>query len=205
MLVANMREYFRESLQTSMRTTRTHLSDTAQAYLVNLLAEFARAERAFAGSDQGGPVFVDLLVRAQESEGEGETHEALKLYKHMGDSTLYLSGFFSESVEKRGNVDYYVSLGGSAYDAVARLMRPTAASSSALFAELAHRFKQLVDLLEAMSLHGDKSQKKGDAAVLALVERYQRTGSKEVLAALRAEGVVLRPGLDGFDDDDGVH
>ena len=201
MLVANMREYFRETLQASLKKAPVSLTDTAQVYLVNLLTEFARSETAFAGTDRGDqPVFVELMARAQESE----PHEALRIYKHMGDSSLYLSGFFGESALKKAvSVDYYVSMGGSAYDAVARLMRPTAATSSALFSELASNFPELVELLAAMSLHGEQSRKLDDAAVLGLVDRYRRTGSREVLQALKNQGVVLRPGVDS--DDDLVH
>ena len=83
--------------------------------------------------------------------------------------------FRSESVERSSvPVDYYVAMGGSAYDAVARMMRPTAATSSALFSELADRFEDLVELLCAMSLHGEKSRKLDDARVLGLVDRYRR-------------------------------
>jgi hypothetical protein len=191
-----MREYFREVLATAMKRSSVRLSDTAQVYLVNLLAEFMRVENAFAGTDPGErPVLVDLLQRAQDAEPQ----EAVRIYKHMGDSSLYLSGFFTEAVED--NVEYYVSMGGTAYGAVAGLMRPTAASSSALFAELSDRFRELVDLLIAISLHGDKTAGQSDAKVLALVERYQRTGDARVLEALRAQGVVLRP----IDEDPGIN
>jgi hypothetical protein len=204
MLVGNMREYFRESLQDSLRKRGVQLSDTAQFYVVNLLTEFARSDNAFAGTDRGEkPVLADLLVRAQESD----PHEAVRLYKHMGDSSLYLSGFFPGAVERGAtSVSYYVSVGGSAYDAVARLVRPTAATSSALFAELAERFKELVELLCAMSLHGERSRRLEDGDVLSLVDRYRRATSpaeqREVAEALRSQGVVLRPGIDG---DDVVH
>ena len=201
MLVANMREYFRETLQQSLKESGTSLSETAQVYIVNLLAEFARSENVFAGTDRGErPVLVELMARAQESEPV----EALRIYKHMGDSSLYLTGFFKDSMTDQAvSVDYYVSMGGTAYDAVARLMRPTAATSSALFAELANRFADLVELLCAMSLHGERSRKLDDASVLGLVDRYRRTGSREILGALKKQGVVLRPGLE--DDDDLVH
>jgi hypothetical protein len=200
MLVANMREYFRETLQRTLQQRRLALTDTAQAYLVNLLTEFARSENVFAGTERGEQFgFVDLLQRAQESQPT----EALRIYKHMGDSSLYLTGFFAESVERRAvPVDYYVSMGGSAYDAVARLMRPTAATSSALFSELSARFEDLVELLCAMSLQGERTRKLDDARVLGLVDRYRRTGRREVLEALKAQGIVLRP-ID--DDDDVVH
>lgn len=204
MLVGSMREYFRESLQDSLRKRGLSLSDTAQVYVVNLLTEFARSDAAFAGTDRGEkPVLADLLVRAQESDPV----EAIRLYKHMGDSSLYLSGFFPGAVERGPtSVDYYVSVGGSAYDAVSRMVRSTAATSSALYAELADRFRELVELLCAMSLHGERSRKLDDAEVLSLVDRYRRASSpaeqREVADTLRAQGVVLRPGVDG---DDVIH
>ena len=188
-----MREFFRENLTEALKKTSTKLTDTAQVYLVNLLVEFMRAENVYAGVDPGErPILVDLFQRAQEAEPQ----EAVRIYKHMGDQSLYLTGFFTEAVEGVG-VDYYVSMGGSAYASVAGLMRPTAATSSALFAELSDRFRELVDLLIAMSL----GQPKGDARVLGLVERYERTGDKLVLDALKASGIVLRPGVDDDDRD----
>lgn len=196
----SMREYFRESLGNALKKTSLRLSDTAQVYLVNLLVEFMRSENVYAGTDPGErPVLADLFSRAREAEPT----EAVRIYKHMGDSSLYLTGFFTEAVENVG-VDYYVSMGGSAYASVAGLMRPTAASSSALFAELSDRFRELVELLTAMSLdpsgRGESTRGFDDARVLGLVERYQRTGDKKVLDTLRAQGIVLRPGID--DDSD---
>ena len=112
MLVGSMREYFRETLQDSLRKKGLALSHTAQVYVVNLLTEFARSDHAFAGTDRGErPILAELMARAQDSE----PHEALRLYKHMGDSSLYLSGFFPGAVERGPtSVDYYVSVGGSA-------------------------------------------------------------------------------------------
>lgn len=205
MLVGSMREYFRETLQHSMQKKGLALSDTAQVYVVNLLTEFARSEHAFSGTDRGErPILADLLARAKDSEPQ----EALRLYKHMGDSSLYLSGFFPGAVDRGPtSVDYYVSVGGSAYDAVARMVRPSAAVSSALFAELADRFRELVELLCAMSLHGDKTRKLQDTEVLGLVDRYRRASTpaeqREVSDTLKRQGVVLRPGVDS--DDDLIH
>ena len=142
------------------------------------------------------------MARAQQAEPA----EAVRLYKHMGDSSLYMTGFFPAAVERGSvSVDYWVSMGGTAYDAVARLVRPTAATSSALFSELADRFGDLVELLCAMSLHGEKSRRLDDSEVLGLVDRYRHAvhpgEQREVLDTLKRQGVVLRPGLD---DDDGL-
>ncbi len=197
---ASMRDYFRETLTLAMRKRSVRLSETAQAYVVNLCAELSRAENLFAGTEHGErPALVDLLARAQDAE----PHEALRIYKHMGDSSLVLTGFFRESVEDTVGVEYYVSMGGGAYANVAGLMRPTAASSSALFAELSDRFRELVELLIAMSMQGDQTKGLDDVRVLELVERFERTGDPRALEALKATGIVLRPGVD--DDDHGVN
>lgn len=187
LISGSMREYFREALGTALKRSSLRLTDTAQVYLVNLLVEFMRAENVYAGTDKGEkPVLADLFSRARDAEPT----EAVRIYKHMGDSSLYLTGFFTEAVENVG-VDYYVSMGGSAYASVAGLMRPTAATSSALFAELSDRFRELVDLLSAMSLHAEKTSDVDDKRVLGLVERYARTGDKQLLEALRVQGIVL--------------
>lgn len=203
MLVSgSMREFFRDSLSAALKKSAVRLSDTAQVYLVNLLVEFMRSEAVYAGTDKGSDlVLADLFSRAQDAMQE-DPAEAVRIYKHMGDSSLYLTGFFSEGVD---SVDYYVSMGGSAYASVAGLIRPTAATSSALFAELSDRFPALVDLLTAMSLHAAPPT---DARVLSLVERFERTGDAKVLDALRQQGIVLRPGLadaEHDDDDTGVN
>lgn len=202
---SNMREYFREAVVTARQKTRVTMSEHAEAYVVHLLCEFARSENAWAGTDRGEkPAMAVLLSRAQEAD----PGEAVRIYKHMGDSSLYLSGFFQESVERASvNVEYYVSMGESAYASVAGLMRPMAATSSALFAELSDRFHELVELLIAVSLYGDTERSEAgppsDRKVLELLERYRRTGRPELLDALEALGVVLRPGL--HEGDDVVH
>jgi hypothetical protein len=184
MLVAagSMREFFRENLTEALKKTSTKLTDTAQVYLVNLLVDFMRAENVYAGVDPGErPVLVDLYQRAQEAEPQ----EAVRIFKHMGDQSLYLTGFFTEAVN---SVEYYVSMGGSAYASVAGLTRPS--TSSALFTELSDRFPQLVDLLNAMSLSAP-SDGPSSTKLLGLVDRFARTGDKKVLDALKSQGIVL--------------
>lgn len=199
MTSASMRDYFRDCLGQALRKSNVRISDTAQVYVVHLLSEFARSENAYAGTDAGEkPVLVELLSRAHEAEPQ----EAVRIYKHMGDSSLYQAGFFRESIERHGR-GYYVSMGGSAYASVADLVRTSAASTSALFHELSDRFAELVELLDAMSLHGAEPSALDDKKIFGLVERYKRTGDTAALETLKAHGIVLRPGVD--DDDRGIN
>ncbi len=196
----SIREYFREALGTAMKERSVPLTEQAQVYLVHLLCEFARADKAFAGTDHGeSPALALMLQRAQEAEPQ----EAVRIYKHMGDSSLYLTGFFADATAHAVvSRDYYLSMGETAYSSVASFLRSSAATSSALFAELADQFTRLVDLLAAVSLHGEKNsaEQLSDEKLLALVDRYRRTGNPELLEALKAHGVVLKPGVQGGND-----
>jgi hypothetical protein len=201
LLSGDIRGFFREAMTDAMRHTGVRLTDHAQVYVVHLMAEFSRAERAFAGADPGErPALAIMMSRAADAEPD----EALRIYKHLGDSSLVLSGYFPESIEKElVSRDYYAAMGENAYSSVAALCRPQAALSSVLFEELAERFRDLVELLEAMSISATKDAPLSDKKILELVERYQKTGNREILEALKGHGVVLRPGL-GSDDDE-VH
>lgn len=197
---ANMREYFREALRGARNKTGVALSEHAEVYLVGLLDEFARAEKVFAGTERGErPAMATLLSRAQDAT----PGEAVRIYKHMGDSSLYLTGFFAESVEREVvSRDYYVQMGGGAYGSVASLMRTTAATSSALFAELSDRFEELVALLAEVSLLGHEPDPQ-HPNVVELLDAYRRTGRAEILEKLEQAGVVLRPGMK--DDSEVIH
>ena len=69
-------------------------------------------------------------------------------YRHLGDVSLIVSGFFTPHVERERSlvgVDYYVQMGTSAYDAAATLAARS--GFSRLLNELATKFSKLVDVL----------------------------------------------------------
>jgi len=82
-------------------------------------------------------------------------------------------------------------------------MRTTAATSSALFAELSDRFGELVHLLAEVSFATGSEEPVSGERALELIDAYRRTGRPELLEKLEQLGVVLRPGMK--DDNDLVH
>lgn len=202
-LHTSIRSYFREALTDALQKKSVSLTDYAQVYIVNLLSEFARADNVYAGVDRHEKTsMVQLLIRAQEADPA----ESVRIYKHMGDSSLYFTGFFSDQ-RKHETVshEYYQSMGESAYRSVSALVRTQTAAGAALFAELADCFSALSDLLTSMSLYRGPEKKVdfADQELLSLFERYQRTGKKEFLDALQSRGILLRPSSQG--DDTQVH
>lgn len=157
LLTANSTQaYFREALDAAMRISHIHITESAQVYLVYLLHDFARTEKAFAGTDYGQKVSMsELLGRALGSD----PHEALAIYRHLGDTSLYLLGFFKTSHAQRiVSKSYYRDMGSLAYWHASHLSRPHAAHSAALFYELSERFSDMVRVIENIASYNDSGK-----------------------------------------------
>lgn len=180
MLIAtgNMQEYFKGALSLALERSRTDLSDEVQAYLVYLLADFARSDKVYAGVNRGEePVLVLLLERAMEAS----PGEANRIFKQIGDSTLYLLGFFGEKTRAAGvSSNYYFSMGGDAYLRLANNTKQT------VYHQLSDDFERLVCLLRQVSL-ADKTP--SPEQIMAWVQEYQDSGSAELKSLLIQNGV----------------
>lgn len=158
LVMANsMQAYFREALVSAMHISNLSFTESAQIYVVHLLNEFSRSERAFAGIDPGENISIaELLQRAQLADD----HEALRIYRHLGDSSLYLLGFFKESQKRRiVSLTYYKEMGAAAYSCASGLSRAYAVNSAILFQELSDRFGDMVTIFENIADYGNQSKK----------------------------------------------
>ncbi len=153
-LANSMQAYFREALVSAMRSSNLHFTESAQVYVVHLLNEFSRSERAFAGVDHGDTVTVaELMERALLAD----EHEALRIWRHLGDSSLYQLGFFKESKKGRMvSLTYYMDMGANAYSSASDLSRAYAINSAVLFQELSERFSDMVTVMENIAHYGGK-------------------------------------------------
>lgn len=151
----SMQAYFREALLAALRQSDLVVTEPAQVYMIHLLNEFSRSEVAFAGLDHGHkPNLVDMLERASLADDR----EALRIFRHLGDTSLYLLGFFKESNKGRlVSETYYRDMGSSAYSCASDLSRLYAAQNAAIFQELAENFGAMVTILEYVA-HYNKNQ-----------------------------------------------
>jgi len=157
LLTANSAQaYFREALDAAMRASHISVTESAQAYVVYLLNEFSRTEKAFAGTDYGQKVSMsELLERALLAD----SHESLTIFKHLGDTSLYLLGFFRNSrVQRIVSNSYYRDMGSQAYWHASHLSRVHAAHSSAIFYELSERFSDMVTVVENIASYSDSGK-----------------------------------------------
>jgi len=185
--VTDVREYFRESLLAVIRHQRVEVQPETELYLVDLLADFSATDQLFAPGE--GHVTPEPLALMLKQALESPAPERAARLRRMGDTALYVSGFFSDSLQRQlVDVDYYAAMGERAYDALGAMNRSRPLSR--VFQEMASKFLRLVDLLAEMS---ERALCTSNAGLLRLYERYVRTGSERLRLLLEARGMIGAP------------
>jgi hypothetical protein len=171
-------EYFKELVDSALVHQRIDANELTAYYIVQLLAGFL--ERRARGADDDMPLAIKL-GRALESGGRQQRAGL----REIGDLSLFVSGFFSDSLSRKlVDVDYYVNIGGYAYHALSRVESDTFA---AVFAELGDKFVGFVDVLSEVS---ERSACASNADLLRLYEKWLKTGSPRSGQLLVERGVV---------------
>ena len=178
-------EFFREQLERAMEHQKVSTSTFTEHYLVNLLSACVHGDRPRSepGSDET-PLAI-LYIRAVQSSRAERT----RLLRTMGDTALFVSGFFADSLShKLVDLGYYKAMGGRAY---ARLSREDAALGGGIgatvFSELSGRFSEFADVLAEVS---ETSRLSTNTSVLRLYERWVQTGSRRAAALLAERGIA---------------
>ena len=174
-------EYFKELVDGALARQRIAAGELTAFYVVHLLAGFLQRP---AEEDEAPLAFQ--LARALESGGAQQRTSL----KQIGDLTLFISGFFSDSLRRKlVDVDYYVSIGGFAYNALSRC---ETATFSPVFAELAEKFVDFVDVLSDVS---ERASCASNLDLLRLYEKWLKTRSRRSGQLLVERGVVLNPSV----------
>jgi hypothetical protein len=198
-----LESYFAGIVQQAVAERRVIVTDEAQFYLVRLLCEFMATERLYRLDADSGHRERDALALLLARAEDATPDERMRLLKRLGDSSLYISGFFGESLARSlVDVEYYISMGGSAYSklsAVVRVRR-VVGSTAAVYAELAEKFRQLVEVLARVSLQSDAGASTNES-LLKLYDLWLRTGSRCVADKLRARGLDPRTAIKNPDGD----
>src|SRR2546425_7497874 len=155
-------EYFKELVEGALARQRITAGELTAFYVVHLLAQFLQRP---AEEDEAPLGFQ--LARALESGGIQQRASL----KQIGDLSLFISGFFSDSLRRKlVDVDYYVSIGGFAYNTLGLHQGHTV---SPVFPELAGKIAHLVDVL---SEGGRRTSLAPHPGLLRLYETSLKTG-----------------------------
>ncbi len=180
-------EWFRELVWDALSHRRVRVQEVTEFYLVNLLAGFLEKEKLFV-EDPDGTVRVEPLALILLRALQGDRRERVRGLRRLGDTALFVSGFFGDSLARsRVDVDYYIAMGERAYGALAEHERRL----DGLFEELSSRFGVFVDLFAEIAELSDLRSNRG---LLRLYERFLLTRSERVARLLRERGVALFSG-----------
>jgi hypothetical protein len=169
-------EYFKDLVETAMQHQRLAAREMTSFYLVNLLAGFMH-RRNRQDNEPLGIRFAKALQAGGTLQRDG--------LREVGDRSLFISGFFSDSLNRSlVDVDYYITLGERAYGSLARQSDDTFAD---VFDELSEKFSGFVDVLSEVS---ERTALASNADLLRLYEKWLRTRSPRSGDLLAQRGIV---------------
>lgn len=166
--------FFYEVLSESLEAAKVKATEPAGWYLVSLMGEFTRAR------------LPDSPLGLRLAEAKlAPPAERMRALKEVGDTSLYVAGFFAESLSKKlVDVDYYVGLGRGAY---ADLAGQLSGSLTEVYRELADNFPGFVEVLAQVRRRVDFA----GADLMKLYEQWLRTRDAWIEKKLRALGVLV--------------
>jgi hypothetical protein len=175
-----VQEFFLGEVRDAMQDLRVETAAATERYLVDLLTSFSVSERI----QQLFEPLVTQLAKARSSSGP----ERANRMRDLGDTSLFVCGFFPDSFERRGlDRGYVVAMGGHAYLVVSEATKRWGdTSDGSVFVELGERFHEIARVVDEVR---ERTALCTDAAVVRLYERFRESGSPALLKRLHRRGV----------------
>lgn len=186
-LFVSSKDFFKENLTKGIHQRKLKLYPEVINYLSDLLEYFMLSDNLHnsdctEASSRRSKTLAELLLEAQLAE------HSIKfgMLKKLGERTLYVSGFFADSLNRSlVDLDYYKNMGSIAYFSLSDLVNET--KMSKVFHEIAIKFTEVTDLLTVIS---QESMVRNDQSILRLYEKYLQTGSELAKEKLTDLGVI---------------
>ena len=166
MTAALKQEPFKDYIKKELHLADSSLSCEVKNYLADLLYFYLRGDRFYEYQHDLGSDCEKTFVSLYGKIHSARTNEKIYLFKKMGDLSLYISGFFRSSIQKKVvDVSYYENMGQSAYGYLADCY----SSQSNVFQSLYQQFK---DLAENLFYIQKKSELRDNKNSIALYKEY---------------------------------
>jgi hypothetical protein len=185
--VRDVREFFRDALQSALGHQHLQVRDHTEHYIVNLLAMFSHTDALFEPGTERTQLKPLALLLAEAHDAPDDRHR-FRTLQRLGDVALFVAGFLAGSFSRRPvGIDYHIAMGGRAYGALAQApFHGAQRVLGGVFAELEDKFQPLVDALNEI---GEGAARHSPRDVLRLYELWHKTGSP------RAHRLLLKLGI----------
>ena len=182
----SIHDFFRELLSLAMENQRARVQHATELYLANLLSGFLGTGSLLVREDDGTLQRQPLALLLKEAlEGEGPARA--RALRRLGDTSLFVSGMFADSLSASlVDVDYAIAMGTRAYDALGEVAARHGRGERSLWDELSEKFSQLVEVLNEVS---ERTLASTNAGLLRIYEKWIKTGSPRVATLLSEHGV----------------
>jgi hypothetical protein len=180
-------DFFRDQVTNAAQSLQLRLNDDIEFYLVNLLCEFINPAQLNIDEDMAvlDTPLAFMLKKAIESTPDIQ----IKVYKRLGDTSLYFAGYFQDYFARKSfDVSYYINMGAAAYNQTSTLMRTHKNDRhfSQVYLSMAQDFRSLVNLVAEVS---ESTPLARNRDLLTTYNRWQHTQSGTLRKILEEEGI----------------
>jgi len=192
LFAASVHDFFRQILSLALENQRAGIQQATELYLANLLGGFVQTESLLFRDENGTLQQRPLALQLKDAMDAEETAARARLLRRLGDTSLFVSGMFGECLGRSAvDVDYYIEMGGRAYDALGDVAARRGVARS-LWDELSEKFSLLVEVLNEVA---ERTLFNSDMGLVRLYEKWMKTGSARVGVMLREQGVPAIVGV----------
>lgn len=185
-VIENTRSYFFASLQRALFARQIETLPTVEMYLVDILEKYMLTDNLFDESTSSGKKTRETLAEMMLRASAAGPRKRTELLRKLGDSALYISGFFGPSLQRKiVDIDYYINMGTTAYGVLAKEIEEDTFSKA--YNEIAYKFTDFVDVFTLMSQNHCKPN--GAEDVFRQIEVFSKTGSNLILEQLSEKGI----------------
>lgn len=176
-------QHFSEALKEALEQRKVRSFPHLETYLVHMLKHYLDSRNLF--NEDAPQTLAEMYLVAMNSE----TTRKKEIMKTLADRSLYLAGFFGDSLQKKlVDIDYYSEMGSAAYFNLANWTKEDHLSE--VYKTFSKRFIEFVEVLSYMS---EKSAVQADQNVLRLYDKYLKTGSEMAREKLTQMGITTLP------------
>lgn len=181
--------FFNELIEDAFSQRKLRDFPLLKPYLSDLLIHFINVDNLFEDEPISGkknhPTLAELYFKAMSTEKE----ERQSLLKKLGDTSLYISGVFGDSLQRKlVDIDYYADMGGAAYMSLSDSVDED--SFKSLYSSISKRF---VEVMEVLTVISQNTLIQNNQNLLRLYENYVNTGSELAKEHLLEKGLLHLP------------
>lgn len=178
-ILISPREHFDELVTETFEELKIQTYPHVKKYIVDLLEYYLDAKNL----EESHATLAEMYLTAHNLPHI----QKLNLLKKLADRTLYLSGFFADSFQRKIiDIDYYIEMGCTAYGSLSKSVSDDISAKT--YSTIGLRFVDFVDVLNSVS---DKSLFNKEESLLRTYEKYLKTGSEYAKSKLIDQGLII--------------